>query len=260
MVETYRRTIFLAIREVEGALVNLRQSQQRLRSQDLAVIAARKSQASSFQMFQAGAIDQSTLLESRRNYHRYLEDYEHARMDYYKAQITLFQVLGGRTTEPATETAGAWDRAPASLDDPLKALVEDTGPAGSNRRLRKAWELSLAPSMTPAASGEFEVELSGLFHVDTVAPVLRDLKLRFGALLAPHTLRGEWFDGVESRSDPYHAWYRLSVSRIATRDAAARICRALESEQTGCKVKARQDKAPGVAEYLGRMFASSSAR
>ena len=260
MVETYRRTIFFAIREVEGALVNLRQSQQRLQSQELAVVAARKSQASSFQMFQAGAIDQGSLLESRRSYHRYLEDYEHARMDFFKAQITLFQALGGRSADPISDVPGAWDRVPSSLEGPMKALIEDKGTASSTRSLRKVWELQLGVTPNASVRGDFEVELAGLYHVDTVAAVVRDLRLRFGALLAPHSLRGDWFDGVESRSDPYQAWYRLSVSRVPTREAAEKICRALESEQTGCKVKTRQEKSPGVAEYLGRMFASVTAR
>ena len=95
MVETYVRTIYQAVREVESALNAISQTESRLEAQKTSADAARRAWDYSSEVYADGAIDYLTLLNTERTYHQSLDEYDRIRMDRYRALVNLFHALGG---------------------------------------------------------------------------------------------------------------------------------------------------------------------
>lgn len=94
MVETYAQTVYQGVREVESALSAIRASQLQLR-------AYQRSSRSTLNMFgiaseayAVGAVDLSTLLESRRNYQNSLDEILRTKEGLLRSCVNLYSALG----------------------------------------------------------------------------------------------------------------------------------------------------------------------
>lgn len=227
MVETYIRSIYLAVREVEDALNASQMTEKSVKSQLESTAAAREAYMFSNEAYNAGAIDYLTLLDTERTYHRNLDELHRMRMEHYKAMVDLFQALGGGVEAPpqkgdsGTVTASL----PVQADVPEKAVdtATDTDP-----------NLWLA-------------ELTGMYERERIAPVWRDLRERFPywmdqrsivPRLASKAAIGEPANGKASL-------YRLYVTRFDSEEEASEFCAELKSGQARCKPFKGMPKAAG---------------
>ena len=94
--ETYARTIYQAVREVESALATIRLTSKRFDAQQDATFSAQRAWDGSNEAYIAGGLDHLTLLDAGRTYLRYLDEYQRIKMDRYRGFISLFQALGVR--------------------------------------------------------------------------------------------------------------------------------------------------------------------
>lgn len=215
MVETYARTVLQAVREVEGALAGLRSARSLLLSQQKVTSAGLNLTRISDTGFAVGAIDSTSLLESRKNYQRYLEDEHRRKGDYLKAHVTLYQALGAGAD---TTTVGETGTAGGSADMPGLADAELF--IGGRTDLRPA--------------GGWQVALAGLYHQSTVPSVWRDLNARHAGDMQGRALRARPNGHVENAIGRPEAWHQLYVTRFSARDEAERFCRTLRSRQQQC--------------------------
>ena len=93
MVETYRQTIFQAIREVESAVFNLKASGMRYDAQKRSARAALSMFKIASNSYTLGAIDLTTLLDARKNYQRSLDDSQRTKAELLKVYASLGQAL-----------------------------------------------------------------------------------------------------------------------------------------------------------------------
>ena len=219
MVETYARTVLQAVREVEGALAGLRSTRTLLLAQQKVSSAGLNLVRISDAGFAVGAIDSTSLLESKKNHQRYLEDEQRRKGDYLKSHVALYQALGaGADTSSAGGTGAAGD------------LQGMPGLADA--------EIFTAATAPLKALGGWQVALAGLYHQSTVPSVWRDLNARYPAEMQGHALRARPNGHVENAIGKAESWHQLYVTRFSARDDAERFCRTLRGRQQQCTVEA----------------------
>jgi multidrug efflux system outer membrane protein len=209
MVETYGRTLFQAIREVESALSTIRTSGLRLEAQQRVTRSALTSFGTANVAYLAGAVDLTTLLDSRRNYQRQLDDRQRIKTEQLRAYVSLNQALG------------------------LGVFLEEDS-------------LPHRPLANTEGLGRWEVELSGLYHRSSLAFVVRDVQSRFEPWVATHALYGVFQGSVDDGLDSRDAWFRVRAAHFSDMSEAEAFCAALAQAQRGCRVVAPgEDPAPG---------------
>jgi NodT family efflux transporter outer membrane factor (OMF) lipoprotein len=95
LVETYRKTVLVALQEVEDALAAVRSAGQRVTNLSTALQEARNAFRLSRIQYEAGAIDFSTLLDAQRTLFLAEDDLAIARFDRLIAAVELVRALGG---------------------------------------------------------------------------------------------------------------------------------------------------------------------
>lgn len=215
MVETYARTVLQAVREVEGALVGLRAAREQLALQQRLTASGLQSFKISAAAYQAGALDSTTLMESRKGYQRALEDERRRKADFLRAHAALQQALGGGGL-------------PAGGADELAALATATD--------MELFARPGEPGRRPGAG--WQVLLGGVYHQSTLPALWRDLNARYPQDMRDRALRVRQQGRIESPDEIPQAWHQVSVTRFAGRDEADRLCRRLRAAQQQCTVEA----------------------
>lgn len=243
MVETYARTIYQAIREVESALASVNLANKRLEAQQEAAAAAKRGWELNLKAFSIGGVDQTALLDSERNYHRMLDEYQRSQMEQYRGYIALFQALGGGV-RPAGTIPGQGKR-PA---------VANAGPAVSGGAGRTAaplatrqsdgmdWQLSGTAATGGAQIEKFwQIELPGLYHRSTVGAAWRDLRDRYPQLMSGRIVRPRLSGKIDDSGEGgQEAWYRLYIAKFDDEGEAQKFCDAMLAAQERCRVVSSQ--------------------
>jgi outer membrane protein TolC len=99
LVENYRKTVLVALQEVEDALAAIRGSMQRVTDLTTAFEEARNAFRLSRVQYEAGAIDFSTLLDAQRTQFIAEDNLAIARFDRLIAAVNLVRALGGGWVE-----------------------------------------------------------------------------------------------------------------------------------------------------------------
>jgi NodT family efflux transporter outer membrane factor (OMF) lipoprotein len=102
LVEAYRKTVLVALQEVEDALAAVRSSQSRVSELTVALEEARNAYRLQRVQYEAGAIDFQTLLDAQRTLFDADENLALARFDRLVAAVALIQALGGGWVERPT--------------------------------------------------------------------------------------------------------------------------------------------------------------
>jgi NodT family efflux transporter outer membrane factor (OMF) lipoprotein len=95
LVETYRKTVLVALQQVEDALAAVRSAAQRVSDLSTALQEARSAYRLSRIQYEAGAIDFSTLLDAQRTLFIAEDNLAIARFDRLIAAVDLVHALGG---------------------------------------------------------------------------------------------------------------------------------------------------------------------
>lgn len=99
LVEFYRRTVLVALQEVEDALAAVRAARSRIAALAVALEEARSAYRLSRIQYEAGAIDFQNLLDAQRTLFNAEEDLALARFDRLIAAVNLVRALGGGWVE-----------------------------------------------------------------------------------------------------------------------------------------------------------------
>jgi outer membrane protein TolC len=99
LVEAYRKTYLVALREVEDALAAVRSAQQQVAQFSTALEEARNAYRLQRIQYEAGAIDFQTLLDAQRTLFDADENLAVSRFDRLTAAVALIQALGGGWVE-----------------------------------------------------------------------------------------------------------------------------------------------------------------
>lgn len=235
MVETYIRTIYQAMREVEGSLATIRLAGKRLDAQREAAVAARRAWEINTKVYAMGGADHMSLLESERTFHRYQDDYQRAQMESFRGYISLFQALGGGV-KPAAPLPGKGKRpetgvaamvsAPAAVNAPAKVFSVD------------GVDLSGSASGTAGSQIDnfWQIELPGLYHRATVGAAWRDLRERYPQFMEGRMVRPRLSGRIEEGAGGQEAWYRLFVAKFASQAEGQKFCDQLLANQERCQV------------------------
>lgn len=247
MVETYIRTIYQAMREVEGALSTIRLAGNRLDAQREAATAARRAWEINSRVYAMGGADQMSLLEAERTFHRYQDEYQRAQMDHYRGYISLFQALGGGV-KPAGSLPGKGSRPSPATSGKVSGSLAAASPV-------KAFSVDGVDiqSSGSGVAGQGEhfwlIELPGLYHRSTVGAAWRDLRERYPAQMEGRILRPRLSGRIEEGGDSQEAWYRLSIAKFASEAEARALCDQLLASQERCQVVySRPGETPPKAE------------
>ena len=235
MVESYARTIYQSVREVESALAAIRLTAKRYTAQEDATLAAQRAWDGSNEAYAVGGLDYITLLDTARTYLRYLDDYQRIKMDRYRGYITLFQALGGADFGQAIPGKGV---------RPTPSLRQLSRPAVAFQEKKPAAleGVEWAAGQTIESGGVWriesfwQVELPGLYHRASIGPTWRDLRTRFPALMEGRIVRPRLSGRIEDSADGLVSWYRLYVAKFSTPAAADALCAALKSSYQRCRV------------------------
>lgn len=232
MVESYARTLYQAVREVESALVAIRTAGERLKAQQEVVASARRVWDSSARMYALGGVDYIGLLDSERAYHRYMDEYLRIKMDYYRGYINLFQALGGGVSDG--------EPLPGKGARPLKAQADAVGPdmaASDQEGTDKGVYWAAQPvDGDKDAARYWQVELPGLYHRSTLGATWRDLRARYPALMENRFVRPRLQGRIEDSNSDQMAWYRVYVGQFTTAESAQALCAALQGNNQRCRV------------------------
>lgn len=95
LVEAYRKTYLVALREVEDALAAVRSARQRVAELSIALDEARNSYRLQRIQYEAGAIDFQTLLDAQRTLFDTDDNLALSRFDRLNAAVALIRALGG---------------------------------------------------------------------------------------------------------------------------------------------------------------------
>ena len=232
MVETYVRTIYQAVREVDVSLNAIRQTSKRLEAQKASVDASHQAWDFNSEVYAVGANDSLVLMDSERTYHRNLDEYHRIRMDRYQALVNLFHALGGGV--PQVETLpgkGVRPNLPTGskggviLDLPNNALAME----------KVDWE----SNSSYAKENAWLVELPGLYHRKTIDAAWHDLQARFPLLMKDHTLHRVQYGKIEDSADIGEkslSWYQLYIAKFPSAAAAEALCSRLRSNHQRCRV------------------------
>jgi cell division septation protein DedD len=222
MVESYVRTIHQAMKEVESALAAVRLADRRLKAQQDTTDAARRAWNISSQVYAMGGIDYMSLLDTQRNYHRYLDDFQKTRMDYFRSYIMLFQALGGGMKQGQPTAADAAAISPTAT--PLQSVE------------------GIPMKEESASSSEtfWQVELAGLYHRTTIGPAWRDLLARYPKFMEGRVVRPRLNGRIDENIDGQQSWHRLYVAKFTSPEQAEDFCQALKADQQRCRVVSSQ--------------------
>ena len=226
MVETYGKTVLQAVREVESALANLKATSRRLEAQKSVTRSALNIFKIGSDAFAAGAIDQTALLESRKNYQRSADETQRVKAELMRSQATLAYALGLGTV---------------LVDIPVKMGTEVPRQITKQYDLRLGMfgsELRMLPvSSAPIdAQSPWEVELPGVYHRSSLMPLWRDLRNRINADLDSHWIRAVHLDHADSVGE---AWYRVVISGFRNKQSSEGYCGHLLTLGQNCNVAAR---------------------
>lgn len=244
MVETYGKTVLQAVRDVEGALANLKTASRRLDAQKAVTRSSLNLFKIGSEAFAAGAIDQTALLESRKNYQRSADETQRVKSDLLRSYANLSYALGlGATLNEAADEFAPGKRLQATFAGDLRIGMVDGVP------------MLLADALTPtAAIGQWEVELPGVFHRSSLMPLWRDMDARYangeGSAARPW-IRAAHIDHIDGGAQTGEAWYRVFVTGFKEQKITAGYCDTLLQAGQGCKVV--QDPRGGQkSSFLGR--------
>jgi NodT family efflux transporter outer membrane factor (OMF) lipoprotein len=218
MVETYVRSVYQAVREVEDALNASQMTEKSAKSQLESTAAAREAYIFSHEAYSAGAIDYLTLLDTERTYHRSLDELHRMRMEHYRAMVDLFEALGGGVEAPPQEN-----------DTGTVTAIAPLLPDAANNTATDA--------MIENDQATWVAELTGMYERERIAPLWRDLRERFPqwmeqrAILPRLTSRAP----ISEPADSKVSLYRLYVSRFDSEEEASEFCAELEAGQIRCK-------------------------
>jgi len=229
MVETYVRTIYQAVREVESSLNAIRQTSLRVDAQKQSADAALRAWNFTSEVYSVGAIDYLTLLDTERTYHRNLDEYYRIRMDRYKSVVNLFHALGGGvpTVEPIP---GKGDR-PIAPPESKAGVVLDS-PNNSLAVEGADWK----DSQDYAQEDTWLVELPGLYHRKDIDAAWIDMKTRFPVLMENRFMRRYQSGRMEDSADKRLSWYQLYIGKFDTDKDALKLCTSLWRGHQRCKV------------------------
>lgn len=230
MVETYARTLYTALVEVEDALITIQLTDRRLDIQQRAARAARKAWQLSRESYEAGAIDYLALLDSERTYHRNLDEAHQIHRERYQGLVDLFAALGGGVEgreplpgEGERPVPEAWERNGVVVEgDPAPPLVS-------------GWRGAEPPA---GGAARWLVELSGLHDRAAVDAGWRDLSERHGDLLAGRRLLlvPEEGESLPESETPRGEWFRLFIAEFSEPARADALCARLRDRQHRCRV------------------------
>lgn len=100
LIENYRKTVLVSLREVEDALTAEKTAERREKLLEQAVAESRKAYSYARQQYDAGIIDFQALLETQNTLLSSEDSYAQARNDRLQAAIDLFKALGGGWSAP----------------------------------------------------------------------------------------------------------------------------------------------------------------
>jgi NodT family efflux transporter outer membrane factor (OMF) lipoprotein len=103
LVEIYRKTVLVALQEVEDALAAIRSAQRRVSELNTALNEARTAYRLSRERYEAGAIDFQTLLDAQRTLFNAEDSLVFARFDRLIAAVDLIRALGGGGVDPLAD-------------------------------------------------------------------------------------------------------------------------------------------------------------
>ncbi len=220
MVESYARTVYQAMKEVESALTAVRLAERRLTAQWEASKAARRAWDINTRVYAVGGIDYLSLLETQRSYHRYQDDYQKIRMEFFRGYISLFQALGG------------------GLKAERRAPADDEATAGSTRPLPRSTEaIPVVYEDSQASTDTFwQVELAGLYHRSTIDATWRDLRNRYPFFMEGRSLQPRLKGRIEEGDDVQQSWYQLYIANFNSQGEAEEYCLTLKADQQRCRV------------------------
>ena len=228
MVETYGKTVLQAIREVESALANLKATSRRLEAQKSVTRSALNIYKIGSDAYAAGAIEQTALLESRKNYQRSADETQRVKAEFLRSQATLAYALGlGSRIVGATAHSGAnvahWTQMP---QDQRVGLSEGVPTVN-------AFALS-----TIKKADYWKIEIPGVYHHSSLLPLWRDLQTRFPVGADHLWLRAVHLGHVDGVAGSNEAWYNLSAHGFMEKDAATAYCNTLRESGQSCSVAA----------------------
>ncbi|MEI8156261.1 MAG: efflux transporter outer membrane subunit [Burkholderiales bacterium] len=224
MVETYGKTVLQAVRDVEGALATLKTAGRRLEAQKAVTRSALNIFKIGSEAYAAGAIDQTALLEGRKNYQRSADETQRVKAELLRSYANLSYALGlGSVLNDAVDAAVASKSAPVSLGQDLRVGIVN----GTSAMV----DVSLAPGDSRSS---FEVELPGVFHHSALLPLWRDVQYRFGDS-TPVSIFAHHLGHVDDSIIANESWYRLTLVNFPTKLAAAAFCARLVKSGQACK-------------------------
>ncbi len=245
MVETYGKTVLQAVRDVESALTNLKTAGRRLDAQKAVTRSALNLFKIGSDAFAAGAIDQTGLLEARKNYQRSADETQRVKADVLRGYANLSYALGlGAVLNEAADAFAPGKRLQVAFAGDLRVGPVDGMP------------MLLADALTPThAIGLWEVELPGVFHRSSLLPLWRDLDARYTGS-APQGqspwIRAAHVDHIDGETQNGEAWYRVFVTGFTEQKITASYCDTLLQAGQGCKVVA-DPRGGQKNSFLGRL-------
>ena len=225
MAETYGKTVLQAVREVESSLASLKNTGRRLEAQKAVTRSALNIFRIGSEAYAAGAIDQTALLESRKNYQRSADETQRIKSELLRGYATLAYALGlGSVLKDAVEASAEIKSARPKLGRDLR-VGEVNG----------VTVLQDAAAGSADSRNSFEVELPGVFHHSALLPLWRDLQYRLAettsvSVVAHH--QGHVDDSIAANE----SWYRLTLVNFPTKLAAGEFCAQLIRSGQACKL------------------------
>jgi hypothetical protein len=227
MVETYGKTVLQAVRDVEGAQATLKTVSRRLEAQKAVTRSALNIFKIGSEAYAAGAIDQTAMLESRKNYQRSADETQRVKAELLRSYATLAYALGfgASVVEAGSSSSDRLGHA-SNLSDDLHVGLNGGVPA-----------LVAFGSSVQQPVGSWEVDLPGVYHRSGLLPLWRDLRARFAVGDNNLTLRAVHLDHIDGITESNEAWYRLSAYGFAEQNAATTYCNELREAGQNCSVE-----------------------
>lgn len=240
MVETYVRTIYQAVREVDSALNAIRQTGRRLDAQKKSADSAHRVWDFNAEVYAAGFIAYTTLLDSERIYQQSLDEYYHIRLDRYQALVSLFHALGGGV--PKGEALPGKGARPTLPPDSERGIV-----ITSPNNVLSVEGADGVSSSSYEKEDAWLVELPELYPRKTIDAAWFELQTRFPSLMKPHSLRRYQKEWIEDSANKELPWYQLYVAGFTTAASAEDLCAALQASHQSCRV---------VLSHMGKIVES----
>jgi outer membrane protein, multidrug efflux system len=114
LVETYHRTVLVALQEVENALAAVEGAQQRFADLNIALRESRKAHKMSRMRYEVGSIDYQTLLDAQRTLLANEDSLALARFDRLIGTVALIRALGGGWGEQQSADISSYQPAVAT--------------------------------------------------------------------------------------------------------------------------------------------------